>query len=107
MAIDPLTCFQVYSEEETNLNVAVGYLSVLLGFLCLNVDVKAWVSARLQGGTPTQLVDALTEFLRYYRQVGQEVYRGEAEVDHKNGYVGRLEGLVENLDGRGTMVGTK
>jgi hypothetical protein len=77
--------------------VAVGYLSVLLGFLCLDANIKAWVSARLEGGTSKQLVDALEEFLRYYRQVGQEVYQGEMEGESRNGYVGRLHGLVEDL----------
>lgn len=99
MAIDTLTFIEVYSEEETSLNVAVGYLSVLLGFLCLNKNVKAWVSAQLEGGTPEQLVDALEEFLRYYRQIGQEVNQGEVEGDSKAGYVGRLQGLVEDLKG--------
>lgn len=91
------TLFQVFSEKETNLNVAVGYLSVLLGFLCLNKYVKAWVSAQLHGGTLKHLVDALEEFLQYYRQVGQEVHRDEIEGDPKTGYVGRLQGLVEDL----------
>jgi len=81
------------------LNVAVGYLSVLLGFLCLDRNVKAWVSARLEGGTSKQLVDALEEFLRYYRQIGLEVCQGEVEGDFKAGYVGRLQGLVEGLKG--------
>lgn len=79
--------------------MALGYLSVLLGFLCLNMKVRAWVSARLQGGTLKQLVDALEEFLQYYRQIGQEVHQGELVEESKSGFVSRLQGLVQDLKG--------
>ncbi len=88
---------QVYSEEETNLNVAFGYLSVLLGFFCLNRKVRAWVSSQLQEGSLKPLVGALEEFLQYYRKAGQGLSQGDVEGDSLGGYVGRLQGLVEDL----------
>lgn len=79
------------------MNVALGYLSVLLGFLCLNRQVKARVSNRLQGGTLKYLIDALEEFLHYYRRIDQEIHQGEVDGTPKASYVGRLQGLVEDL----------
>ena len=84
--------------EESNLNVAIGYLSVLLGFLCLNSEVRAWVSGQLHEGSLKQLVDALKEFLHYYRKAGQGVSQCDGS-DSVAGYICRLQGLVEDLRG--------
>ncbi|KAL6712772.1 hypothetical protein ACLMJK_009613 [Lecanora helva] len=86
---------EVYSEEETKLNVAFGYLSVLLGSVCLNREVRTWVSRRLRGGSLHALVDALEEFLQYNRKAGQGQSLDEANT--MGGYVSRLQGLVEEL----------
>jgi hypothetical protein len=88
---------QVFSEEETSSNVALGYLSVLLGFLCLNKTVRARASARLRGGTLKQLVDALEEFLQYHRQIDADVHPGEGEEDTRAGFLGRWQGLIDDL----------
>lgn len=88
---------QVFSEEETSSNVALGYLSVLLSFLCLNRTVRARASARLHGGTLKQLVDALEEFLQYHRQIDADVHPGEGEEDTRAGFLGRWQGLVDDL----------
>ena len=75
--------------------MASGYLAVLLGFLCLNQKVRTWVNDELQQGSLKQLVDALEEFLQYYRKAGQA---GTQDCDDSGvGYVGRLQGLVESL----------
>ena len=87
---------QVFSEEESNLNVAIGYLSVLLGFLCLNSEVRAWVGGQLYQGSFKQLVNALEEFLQFYREAGQGVFQGDGR-ESAGGYVCRLQGLVEDL----------
>lgn len=77
--------------------MAFGYLSVLLGALCLDKDARAWVSSQLHNGELKQLVDALEEFLEYYRKAGQGAQQDDVEVDSVRGYVGRLQGLVESL----------
>ena len=76
--------------------MAFGYLSVLIGSLCLDHDVKIWVGRGLQEGNINHLVNALEEFLQYYRKVGQEVSRGDGAKDSV-GYVRRLQGLVDEL----------
>lgn len=75
--------------------MAFGYLSVLLGSLCLNNKIRAWIRNRVQDGSLKQLVDALEEFLQYYRKAGQGAPR-ETE-DAVGDYVGRLQTLVEDL----------
>ena len=77
--------------------MALGYLSVLLSFLCLNNAVKAHVSARLPGGTINQLVDAVEEFLQYHRLIDREISRGEGEDDPRSSFLGRLQGLIAEL----------
>ena len=72
---------------------------MLLGFLSLNQQIRLRVSAHLEGGTLKQLIDALEEFLRYYRQIDFELHQGEVDGSSKASYVGRLEGLVEDLKG--------
>ena len=49
------------------------------------------------GGDIEQLIDALEEFLKYYKEAGQGVYRDEEKRDVDCTYVERLQGLVENL----------
>ena len=77
--------------------MALGYLSVLLSFLCLNDAVKARGSARLRGGTLKQLVDAADEFLQYYKQIDKAISRGDGEDDPRVGFLGRLQVLVDEL----------
>lgn len=77
--------------------MALGYLSVLLSFLCLNETVRACASARLRGGTLKQLVDALEEFLQYHRQIDPEIHRVEGEEDSRADFLGRWQGLVDDL----------
>lgn len=79
--------------------MALGYLAMLLGFLCLNASVKARVTARLPGGTLKQLIDAVEEFMYYHKQIDQEIYLGDGEEESKAGTVDRLQGLVNDLRG--------
>lgn len=77
--------------------MALGYLAMLLGILCLNSAVKAQVSARLPGGNLKQLVDAVEEFMQYHKQIDEQGHRVDGEEDAKAGTVGRLQGLVDDL----------
>ena len=70
---------------------------MLLGALCLNPVVRAWVSGQLSDGSLTYLVKALEEFLKFYRKAGQGSAHGDVEGSTVRGYVERLQGLVENL----------
>ena len=79
--------------------MAFGYLSVLLSYLCLNGTIRKRVCSRLRGGTLTQLLDTVEEFLQYHRQIDEEIHRNDrgAELDVRAGFIGRLQGVVEGL----------
>lgn len=79
--------------------MAFGYVSVLLSYLCINEAVRQKVSARLQGGTLGPLLDAVEEFLQYHRQIDDGVRRDDGEEEVRAGFVGRLQGVVDNLKG--------
>lgn len=77
--------------------MAIGYVSVLLSFLCLNSAIRTRVSALLKGSTLEQLLDAVEEFLQYHKQIDQDIYLGEDFEDSRAGFVGRLQGLIDEL----------
>ncbi len=85
------------SEQETSSNVAFGYLSVLLCYLCLNDVVRAQISSHLEGGTLKQLLDAVDEFLSFHRKVDEEITRSDGEVDFRAGFISRLQSVIDGL----------
>ena len=70
---------------------------MLLSFLCIDHDVKAQVSSRLQGGNLRQLLDTVEEFLQYHRQIDSEIRQNGGEVDSRVTFISRLQGLVDGL----------
>lgn len=91
---------EVSSLEETSSNVAFGWVSVLLGWLCLKPAIATRVSYRLPGNNLRQLLDAIDEFLQYHRTVDQVIIRGDGEDDAKASFVDRLQNHVDDLKGR-------
>lgn len=77
--------------------MAFGYLSVLLSYLCVDQEVRLRVSSRLKGRTLKQLLDAVDEFLHYHRQVDDEIYQNDGEMDVRAGFIDRLQRMVNEL----------
>ena len=77
--------------------MAFGYLSVLLSLLSLCQVIKERVCSQLQGGTLEQLLDAVNEFIKYHRQVEDEIYQVDRDVDLRAGFIDRLQMVVERL----------
>ena len=75
--------------EKTQLNVAVGYLAIVLGFLSLATPVRERLEAidRIDG--LERLGDSISEFITFYESVDNKKDAGE--------HVGRLQGLVKAL----------
>ena len=87
----------MFSEREASLNVAVGYLSVLLSYLCLNKTVRFMVSSQLQGGSLKQLLDAVQEFLHYHREIDANIHKDEEGVEVQADFIDRLQRLIDGL----------
>lgn len=83
--------------EETSSNVAFGWVSVLLAWLCLKPAIKARIGGRLPGNSLKQLLDAVDEFLQYHRRVDQVIIRGDGEDDARANFVGRLQSHLDDL----------
>lgn len=87
----------MFSEREASLNVAFGYLSVLLSYLCLNKTVRFMVSSQLQGGSLKKLLDAVQEFLHYHREIDANIHQDEEGVDVQADFTDRLQRLIDGL----------
>ena len=83
--------------EETQFNVAVGYLSVLLSNLCLDNSLKPHICSKMPGQTLQPIKDAAIEFLEYHRQVDSQL----SDVDQRGGsqdvFTERLQKMIERL----------
>ncbi|KAL8673670.1 MAG: hypothetical protein Q9168_001925 [Polycauliona sp. 1 TL-2023] len=88
---------EVYSEEETSSNVAFGYLSVLLSYLCVEEDARQMVASHLPGGTLQALLDTVVDFLQYHRQIDEEIDQESGEKNLKASFIGRLESTILRL----------
>lgn len=86
--------------EESQSSVAVGYLSVLVGNLCLNESIKAKVRARLPGSELTTLVDKIKEFVRVHEHANRKAkqYEGEEGQETWQNYTARIMLVVEQLE---------
>jgi len=86
--------------EESQSSVAVGYLSVLVGNLCLNKTVKTKVRAQLPGGELTTLVDKIKEFVRVHEHANRKAkqYEGEEGQETWQNYTARIMLVVEQLE---------
>ncbi|SPN98864.1 uncharacterized protein DNG_01904 [Cephalotrichum gorgonifer] len=79
------------SVEKTQLNVAVGYLAIVLGYLSLSTPVRQRLEAMNRMDGLDRIADSISEFLAFYESVDNRKDAGE--------HVGRLMGLVETLKG--------
>lgn len=79
------------------MNVAFGYLSVLLSYLCLNRTVRFKVEAKLQDGSLKPLLDAVQEFVHYHREIDADIHQDEEGVDVKADFIDRLQRLIDEL----------
>ncbi|KAF2490230.1 hypothetical protein BU16DRAFT_470545 [Lophium mytilinum] len=87
------------SLEASRSNVAYGYLTVLLGNLCQNTDVKRKVVRQLPNQKIDILVNAVTEFIEYNLRVDQEVRMVEGDEGREiwSGFTERLGKVVQRL----------
>lgn len=96
-----LTGVQANSVEESHSGVAIGYLGVLLGNVCLNDGVRSKVRMLLPGQGLMALVDSIKEFVRVHEHVDKrtEEFEGAEGQEALQTYTARLMLVVERLQG--------
>ncbi|KAG9630918.1 hypothetical protein KCU64_g16868, partial [Aureobasidium melanogenum] len=83
------------SEEEMQAHIPYAWLSVLLGYICLNKAIRARVSSWLPGENGAVLVDAVEGIAQMSQQVDSQVAEEEKEIS--SGFTQKLKALVADL----------
>lgn len=96
---------QAESVEESQKNVAFGYLSVLLGYLSLLPAIATRIAAQQPRRTLRPLVESIEEFIGHHKAADILIEEAEDGYDAQTGLTERLERLVTNL--RAIKVGEK
>jgi hypothetical protein len=96
----PLTPLQADSMEESHSGVAVGYLTVLLGNLCLNQLVRNQVRARLPEQRLDILIESIKDFVRVHEHADSKTqeFEGAEGQETWQTYTARLLLVVEKLE---------
>ncbi|KAF2184683.1 hypothetical protein K469DRAFT_633400 [Zopfia rhizophila CBS 207.26] len=92
---------QADSMEESQFSVATGYLTVLLGNLCLNDHVRYKIRSRLPGKKLDVLVAAIKEFIHYNEKVDRDTkgqFDGDEGKETWRNFTMRLMAVVERLE---------
>ena len=88
---------EAQSEEETQGNVAYGFLAVLLGNLCQNGMARSAIRACLPRKSLQKLVAAIDEFAQYNRKVDSQTFDGEEGREVWEQFTRRLMTVVARL----------
>ncbi|KAI0490744.1 wings apart-like protein regulation of heterochromatin-domain-containing protein [Xylaria cf. heliscus] len=86
------------SMEKTHLNVAFGYLSVLLGYLSLHGPVRHKLIHSHSAKSIGPLVGSIREFVAHYEQVENAMSESDDGDRHHGTYAERLQELVQQLE---------
>ncbi|KAI1331926.1 wings apart-like protein regulation of heterochromatin-domain-containing protein [Xylariaceae sp. FL0255] len=85
------------SMEKTHLNVALGYLSVLLGYMALHKPARLKVKSIHPAKSIQPLIDSIREFNAHYEQVENAIAEANPEGGNHGGYTEKLQDLVQRL----------
>ncbi|KNG48345.1 hypothetical protein DDE82_007884 [Stemphylium lycopersici] len=90
---------QAKSVEESHSGVAIGYLAVLLGNLCLSDSVRSQICMLLPDQQLTMLIDSIKEFVRVHEHVDRKAhdFEGTEGQEASQNYTARLMHVVERL----------
>jgi len=83
------------SEEEMQAHIPHAWLTVLLGYICLDLKARARVSDWLPGENGTVLVDAVEGIASMSQQVDSQVAEEKGEIS--SGFTQKLQALVACL----------
>ncbi|KAI1138945.1 hypothetical protein F5Y05DRAFT_383091 [Hypoxylon sp. FL0543] len=85
------------SMETSHLNVAFGYLTVLLGYLALHAPVRQNIRSNHSANSIGPLLDSLREFITHHRKVEQSAGEDD-DGSRAHSSSERLEDLVRQLE---------
>ncbi|KAK3297554.1 wings apart-like protein regulation of heterochromatin-domain-containing protein [Chaetomium fimeti] len=85
------------SMEKTQLNVALGYLSVLLGYLSLTTSIRERFVSVHPKKNMQPLLDSINEFITFHRKVAEA--QGDEGMKQESGSLARLQDLANQLAG--------
>ncbi|KAL1842503.1 hypothetical protein VTJ49DRAFT_5109 [Mycothermus thermophilus] len=85
------------SMEKTQLNVALGYLAVLLGYLCLNRPIRDTFVNEHPKKSVQPLRDSIDEFIVFHQKVAEAQQATTAAADSDSGSLARLQTLANQL----------
>ncbi|KAK7749886.1 hypothetical protein SLS53_000468 [Cytospora paraplurivora] len=87
------------SVEKSQLNVAFGYLTLLLGYMSLYEPVRQRFGSMHKAGNLVPLLDSIREFIAYHRMTDDAIAQtGEGQVPLYSSFTTKLQGLVERLE---------
>jgi len=89
--------------EESQSSVAIGYLSILLGNLCLDEGVRHLVKLRLPDKKLSMLIGKVKEFVLYNQQLDRltSQFKGAEGRETVKNFTMRLMLVVERLEKTG------
>jgi len=85
---------QADSIQKTQLNVALGYLSILLGYLCLSQPILERFASVHPRKSLQPLIDSINEFIDFHHKVANAQQEGDFAA------LGRLKNLVSQLEAK-------
>lgn len=85
--------------EKSQLNVAFGYLSLLLGYMSLYEPVRQRFSSMHKAGNLAPLLNSIREFIIYHRAADNSIAQdGGEQPSQYSSFTTKLQGLVERLE---------
>ncbi|KAJ3573508.1 hypothetical protein NPX13_g4673 [Xylaria arbuscula] len=90
------------SMEKTHLNVAFGYLSILLGYLALHRPVREKLKTSHSAKSIGPLIGSIREFIAHYEQVENAISESQDGDRPHGSYVEGLQELVQQLEDQAT-----
>ena len=83
--------------EGTHLNVAFGYLAVLLSNISFDPAARSHMCSTLPGRSLTTVKDAAIEFLQYHHQVDSQLSAVDGGEPPRDGFTERLQHMIDKL----------
>ena len=93
---------QADSVEDSHLNVAGGYLAVLLGYVLLSAESEGLLAVRQRMNTLQALITCIDEFIGHHKKV-DDLFKDDTEHNPQAGLTDKLQSLVDRLKEKGRI----